>query len=383
MNGETILHQRSIATLIGTRAAVTHVHSLGPARIEVPALPTGRHFFENWPVRELPQQGMWQEPFYDSFAPPVFVLNDVLLHSSAGILAVGDIVIEESLSYANAAEHRFRPLVRGIAVATGKITDLPGTHVSVLAAGEREYRHALLHGLARLTAVPENYMRASESLLVPAGGVAQAEALDLFDLLPTLSVRPVTADETLRVETLVYPLSVCGESVYHPCLLDFFARISANVPNKPGRLPRRIYIDQRGTGIRPLINEAALITGLSELGFEPVRLEGLSLADQVRLFRQAEAVVSPHASDLTNLGFCRPGCLVVECLMDAYVDWSYRNLAALADLRYDCVLGRADTPWRELDPRFHRTSWAIPVNHAVAAVAHSLSLPATRAVRAA
>jgi capsular polysaccharide biosynthesis protein len=382
MNGETILHQRSITALMGSGAAIQHVHSLGPARIAVPPLPTGRHFFENWPVRELPRQGLWEAPYYDSFAPPVFVLNDVLLHSAAGIMAVGDCVIEESLAHANAQEHRFRPLVRGIALPPGKVTELPGTHVSVLAAGEREYRHAMLHGLARLTAVPENYLLASESLLVPAGGIAQAEALHLFDLLPTLSVRPVAAEETLRVETLVFPLSVCGESVYHPCLLDFYARISANVPGKPGRLPRRLYIDQRGTGIRPLRNEAELIEGLTQLGFVPVRLDGLSLADRVRLFRQAEAVVSPHGSDLTNLGFCRPGCLVVECLMDAYVDWSYRNLAALADLRYDCVLGRADMPWGELDLQFHRTPWTISVNHVVAAAAHSLG-EAAGAVRAA
>jgi capsular polysaccharide biosynthesis protein len=383
MNGETILHQRSITSLIGSGAAVRHVHSLGPARIALPALSTGQHFFENWPVRELPQQGLWQAEYYDSFAPPVFVLNDVLVHSSAGILAVGDTVIEESLAHANAADHRYRPLVRGIALPPGQITDLPGTHVSVLAAGEREYRHAMLHSLARLTALPENYLLASDSLLVPAGGIAQAEALELFDLLPTLSVRPVAVDETLRVETLVLPLSVCGESIYHPCLLDFFARISANVPHAPGRLPRRIYLDQRGTGLRPLCNEAALIAGLAELGFIPVRLAGLSLAEKVRLFRQAEAVVSPHGSDLTNLGFCRPGCLVVECLMDAYVDWSYRNLAALADLRYDCVLGRAIAPWGELNLQFHSMPWEISINHVIAAVAHSLHQPRARQARAA
>jgi capsular polysaccharide biosynthesis protein len=379
MNGEIILHQLPITALLGEGGRVQHVHSLGPARIAVPPLPAGGHFFENWPVRELPRQGQWQAAYYDSFAPPVFVLNDVLLHASAGILAVGDVVIEESLAHANAQDHHFRPLVRGIALPPGKVTDLAGTHISVLAAGEQEYRHALLHGLARLTAVPENYMLASESLLVPAGGIVAAEALDLFDLLPTLSVRQVAADETLRVETLVFPLSVCGESVYHPCLLAFFARMSANVPHTADRLPRRLYIDQRGTGIRPLRNEAAVIAGLGELGFVPVRLDALSLADRIRLFRQAEAVVCPHGSDLTNLGFCRPGCLVVECLMDAYVDWSYRNLAALADLRYDCVLGRAAAPWGELDLQFHRTPWEISVNHVVAAVAHSQSLHARAA----
>ena len=115
-----------------------------------------------------------------------------------------------------------------------------------------------------------------------------------------------------------------------------------------------------------------MIAALVPMGFEPVRLEELSLFDQIRLFRQAEAIVAPHGSALTNLGFCRPGCLVIELLMDAYVDWSYRNLAALMRLRYDCVLGRARRPWPDLSVGFHATPWDISVQHVVAAVAHSL-----------
>jgi capsular polysaccharide biosynthesis protein len=383
MNAEKILHERSITALLGANASVEHVHSLGPARIVVPPLPTGGHFFDLWPVRELPWQRMWQAPHYDSFAPPVFVLNNVLLHSSAGILAIGDTVIAESLAYTNPGDHHYRALVRGIALPPGPVKRLAGTHVSLLAAGEKEYRHAMLHGLARLTCIPENYLLASESVLVPAGGIFQAEALGLLDMLPSLAVRTIAANETLLVETLVFPLSVCGESAYHPCLLDFFARISANVSAAPARLPRRVYIDHRENFVRPLRNEAALIAGLAELGFVPVRLEQLSLADQVRLFRQADVIVSPHGSALTNLGFCRPGCLVVECLMDAYVDWSFRNLAALADLRYDCVVGRAPTPWGELDLNFHVTPWDISVNHVVAAAAHSLGIGASHRAKAA
>jgi len=376
---ETVFRQRSVAAFVtGSQAvssSVQHVHSLGPARIIVPPLPTGRHFFELWPVRELPEPGLWSSQYYDSFAPPLFVLRDVLVHSSAGILAVGDTVIAETLAHTNPRDHRYRALVRGIALPLGEVTSLPGTHISLLAAGHADYRHAMLGGLARLVSVPDNYLVAAQSLLVPAGSAAQAEALALLDLLPSLAVRHVGQAETFRVETLVLPLSVCGEAAYHPCLAEFFRRISVNIAPSPARLPRRLYIDHRGSGIRPLRNEAEVIGALAELGFAPVRLEALSLADQARLFRQAEAIVSPHGSGLTNLGFCRPGCLIVELLMDAYCDWSFRNLAALMDLHYDCVLGRASRPWHELDLAFHRTSWDISVNHVVAAVAHSLSAP--------
>ncbi len=381
---ETILHQRSIAALAMPAGAdgifpVQHVHSLGPARISLPPLATGRHFFDLWPVRELPEQGRWAAAHYDSFAPPLFVLNDVTVHSSAGILAIGDCVIGESLANTTPRLHGYRALAKGIAIQPTRVKYLAGTHVTVLAGGEMDYRHALLDGLARLSAVPDTYFAAAAGLLVPRGGAAQTELLDLFDPLPSLTVREVDRDETLRVETLVFPLSVVGESAYHPCVADFFRRLSANVPTSPVILPRRVYIDRRGTGVRPLRNESELIVALSQLGFEPVRLESLSVADQIRLFRRAEAIVAPNGSMLTNLGFAKRGCLVIELLMDAYVDWSFRNLSALMGLRYDCVLGRAQRPWGDLSIDFHRTPWEISVNHVVAAVAHSLSAPVVKA----
>ena len=380
---ETILHQRSIAALAAPAHApgafpVQHVHSLGPVRVQVPPLPTGAHFFSLWPVRELPVQGMWAASHYDSFAPPLFVLHDVIVHSSAGILAVGDTVIAESLNNTAPQWHAYRALARGIAIRPAAVRRLPGIHVSVLAGAEGDYRHAMLDGLARLAAIPDDYLAAAAGLLVPAGSITHADALELYDLLPSLAVRALQPNETLQVETLVLPLSVCGDAAYHPCVSDFFRRLSGNVPHVPMRLPRRFYIDSRGTGVRPLRNEAEVIAALAPMGFVPVRLDQLSLPDQIRLFRQAEAIVAPHGSALTNLGFCRPGCLVVELLMDAFVDWSFRNLSALMKLRYDCVLGRARQPWPDLNLGFHVTSWDISVQHVAAAIAHSLQ-PVTAA----
>jgi len=372
MVSETILRERSVAACAVPGSRVEHVHSLGPARIALPRLQTGASFFDHWPVREVPEQGLWAADHYDSFAPPTFVLHDVLVHSSAGIVAVGDTVIAETLAHTNGHDHAYRPLMRGIAISPEHVTKLPGAHISLLAAGEMEYRHAMLHGLARLISVPETYQVAAEGVLVPAGGPFQAETLRLLDLLPSLAVREVEQAETLHVETLIFPLSVCGEAAYHPCLLDFFRRLSANVAAVPGRPPRRIYIDHRASPIRPLHNESDVIAGLAPLGFCVVRPDEMNVAEQIRLFRQAEAVVSPNGAWLANLGFCRPGCVVVELQMDAFVDWGFRHLAALAQLRYDCVLGRAPKPWGDLDAYFHGTPWEISVQHVVAAVAHAL-----------
>ena len=374
---ETVLRHRSIesladAGLLGPGRAVQHAHSLAPARIRVPPLSAGRLFLENWQSRELPDQDAWRQPFYDSVAPPIFVLHDVLVHSSAGIVAVGDQVITETLSHTTPANQAYRNLAKGIAIKRGPVRSLAGVHISTLAAGEDNYFHSLLLGLARLAAVPENYQAASAGLLIPRHGARQQEVLALMDLMPSMVIHEVGPNETLRVETLILPLSVAGDSAYHPCVADFFRGISTNVPPGRERLPRRIYIDRRGSNVRPLVNEDELVSALVRLGFVAIRPEALSIADQVRLFRGAEAIVAPHGAGLTNLGFCRPGCVVLELLMDSYTNWCFRHLAALMQLNYDCVLGRARRPWRELDLSLHLSPWEVSVNHVVAAVAQSV-----------
>ncbi len=374
---ETTLHRRPIEGfarlgLLGQGKPIEHIHSMGPARIPLPKLPTGGHFFERWQVRELPEQGAWAHTHYDSYAPPLFVLHNVMLHSSAGIIAVGDQVIEETLAFSDPKLHAYRNLVRGIAIRRGPTRRLPGAHISVLTAGEANYFHATLLSLARLQAVPPNFLAAAASLLVPRGAVAQPEFLSLLDLLPSLAVDEVAQNETLLVETLILPLSVCGEAAFHPCVGDFFRLVSANIPPANRNLPRRLYLERRHSPIRPLINEPELIRALAANGFVAVRPDKLSIADQVRLFRNAEAIVAPHGAALTNIGFARPGCAVIELLMDAYVDWRFRHLAALMRLRYDCVLGRAQKPWGELNQQFHLTPWQIPLTHVLAAVAQAV-----------
>ncbi len=371
--GEIVLRRRSITSVVeaaGPRRAV-HLHSCGPSRVVVPPLPTGGFFLQLWAVRELPEQGMWAAPHYDSFAPPTFLLRDALVHGPAGILGVGDMAIEESLAHTSCGQHRYQELQRAIAISPTEIVKLPGIHISLLAGGAQEYRHAVLDGLARLVSVPENVVAAANGLLVPRGAMAQRDLLELMDLLPTLAIREVSPGETLVVETLIYPLSVTGEAAYHPCVIDFFRRISANVARAPRPLPERFYIDLREAGLRPLRNEAALIEALSREGIVPVRLSEFGLQDQIRLFRHARLIVAPHGGPLTNLGFARPGCRVIELLMDAAVDWSFRNLAALMDLSYDCVIGRARRPWPDLGSGVDRTPWEISINHVIAAIAHT------------
>ena len=299
----------------------------------------------------------------------MFILRDAIVHSSAGIIALDGDVVSETLAHTLADAQNYDLDPGGVELRTGPIMQLPGTHITLLAGGIRNYFHATVESTLRLAMVPLGELEGASTLLVPADASGQSDMLDLLDLPPGLHRREVTDCETLRVERLVFPWTIHGHSSYHPCVSAFFDRISAKVQDGDREFPTRIYIDRRGAALRPLLNEAEIVTCLAPFGFVPVDPGRLSVADQVRLFRNAEAIVAPHGAALTNLGFCRAGCRVLELLMDTYVNWCFRHLGALRDLRYDCVIGRAIPSPLETLSSVHEAKWRISATHVAAAAA--------------
>ena len=202
-----------------------------------------------------------------------------------------------------------------------------------------------------------------------SGGVAQDFALARCVGVAGVARHAMEADEAFHVERLILPLSVHHNGAFHPCLSAFFDGVSAGVDGDDADLPRRFYVDRRGSAARRLLNESEVIERLRPLGFVAVRVEDLSVAQQVRLFRNAEAIVAPHGAALTNLGWCRAGCAVLELQMDAYAHWFFRNLAGLRGVAYDCVFGRSVDPWPEDSGRTQALRWVVSAEHVVAGAA--------------
>jgi capsular polysaccharide biosynthesis protein len=102
-----------------------------------------------------------------------------------------------------------------------------------------------------------------------------------------------------------------------PLLIQLRARLLAAVqesqPKPPKRQPsRRLYVSRRGHPMRVMVNEIALEAALIRRGFQIVRPERLSVAEQIRLFAGAEVIVGPTGAGLTNAVFADPGCQIVE-----------------------------------------------------------------------
>jgi capsular polysaccharide biosynthesis protein len=74
-------------------------------------------------------------------------------------------------------------------------------------------------------------------------------------------------------------------------------------------------------------------------GFKKILLEKLSLAERIRIFSSAEAVISPHGAGLANLVFCKPGTKVIEVFNPSYAFPCYWNISKNCGLDYYYLLG--------------------------------------------
>ena len=206
--------------------------------------------------------------------------------------------------------------------------------------------------------------RCTHVLGPPLTSAVQRDSLRLAGLGDKTFVE-IDYAEVVQVDELVLPWDAMEDYRPHPGLRDYFTRMKAAVAPSSDLWPRRIYVDRRHGAHRRLVNENEVVTALERTGFVAVRLELLSLEQQISLFRGAECVVAPHGAGLSNLVFAPSGCRVVELQMDQYLQWAFRSLAALSGLDYDCVIGRR---LAERDGTLHDQHWAISVIHVMAAV---------------
>lgn len=310
--------------------------------VALPPLGPGGRLLAQLPPRTPPGHAALDATSYRSVRPWVCTFHGVHVHGDGGIVFRPGCVVADTMLHVvperqGWVEHEGQVVLLG----EGQPERLAGTWLSLLCGNHWSHFHWLLDGMGRLAALDAATMAGVAGILVPAGLEAvAAEALALCGIGRWREVRQVASHETLEVERLVVPWRMADGFFPHPDLQAFLDGLVPEMPFNPD-LPRRIWIDRRGSERRRLENEAQLIGLLEGAGVVPVTLEGMSLVEQAALFRQAELVVAPHGAGLTNLVFGRAPCAVVELVMDRYQHAAFRRLAGLAGLDYDCVPGVA------------------------------------------
>jgi hypothetical protein len=95
-----------------------------------------------------------------------------------------------------------------------------------------------------------------------------------------------------------------------------FAWYKRRLTVQPSRKPwRRLVISRAdasgGHPRRRVLNEQAMVDALVPLGFTPVNLSRLTMAEQMQLFHETEMVIGPHGAGFANMVFAQAGARAI------------------------------------------------------------------------
>ena len=84
-------------------------------------------------------------------------------------------------------------------------------------------------------------------------------------------------------------------------------------PNiKAPEIGKRIYVRRENASYRKILNEADLIESLRKNGFDIINPHHFEIINQMKIFSNAEVIISPYGSNLSNIIFCKKGTKIVE-----------------------------------------------------------------------
>jgi capsular polysaccharide biosynthesis protein len=173
-------------------------------------------------------------------------------------------------------------------------------------------------------------------------------------------LRLAGVDPARVVNTVVHPHVECEEMIavsdqrmfaYDATITALKTLFAPQIAEAQTRPRLKLFVSRADATSRLVMNEDAAFARLAPMGFTRVTLGGRSVAEQARLFAQAEIVVGPHGAALSNLVFCTPGTRVVEIHYPRYTLGLYWQMAERFGLRYGAVRGIAIPGDTESNPR--------------------------------
>jgi capsular polysaccharide biosynthesis protein len=220
-----------------------------------------------------------------------------------------------------------------------EVQHLPGrTAIAVTPEAPGNYYHWLIDLLPRfglLKAAGGGWDAYARFLINGAGAHYEGASLTALGL-PLDKILYVNASDRFQIDHATIPSMEDSAKAIAPWKVRMLRELRDTLPNGEHDSPRRLYISRRSAAVRRVLNEDQLAPLLREADFEMIELELRPWLEQVRLFSNAEVILSPHGAALANTAFCRPGTLIAELATRGSFK-CYLRLASSAALHYRLI----------------------------------------------
>ena len=121
----------------------------------------------------------------------------------------------------------------------------------------------------------------------------------------------------------------------------FFKKILINIDSL--NYGKKIYVRREDSSYRKILNEADLIEKFRNSGFEIINPNHFKILEQMKIFSDADLIVSAHGSNLANIIFCKQGTKIIEVgpkfdkPYEVNILNRYNHLSNLTNLEYSKI----------------------------------------------
>ena len=106
------------------------------------------------------------------------------------------------------------------------------------------------------------------------------------------------------------------------------------------KLGDKLYIQRGNTkNGRNIINEEEIKSMLSKKGYQILKMDELSIEQQIRVFNDAQVIIGAHGAALTNMVYCNKNTNIIEIYHPRYMPGQNMALAQLCGLHIKTLIG--------------------------------------------
>jgi capsular polysaccharide biosynthesis protein len=231
-------------------------------------------------------------------------------------------------------------------------TRFQGTVFSLLTggAGLNNIGHWFLDVLPRLHLLRESGLYDKvDWFLVPSTHYGyQTETLELLGI-PANKIITGVEYPHLTADRIIASTAPRGNHTLVPRWLGQFIRdaflplVNGEDLSAAAKAPH-LYISRSDSAIRNVLNEKELLEALKTYKFKSVISSKYSILEKIRMFSQAEVVVSATGAGLISMFFCKPGTKIIEIFHEGFVIEPFYDIATKIDLDYDYIICKGDKP---------------------------------------
>ena len=204
------------------------------------------------------------------------------------------------------------------------------------------YFHWLLNVIPRICMLQKSYKFENIEVFL-VNSCSKPYEIEGFKLLGLKHVIPIY-NTWWKCDKIIATPPMSDDAVINPYGCELLRRTFLHNWDKT-EFPKKISISRKNG--RNITNYDETYNLLSHYGFQTIYCEDYSFMDQIKIFSNAEYIVSPHGAGLANIVFCKPETKVLEILSPIYLNSCFRRIAAYSELDYRFMVGEGEISLEE------------------------------------